>query len=72
MIDEDFSVHNFARLLKSETLIIHDENDKEISIQNSKLIKSNIKNIQTYFTKGLGHRRILRDESVTKKILDFL
>lgn len=72
MIDEDLSVHKFARLLKSETLIIHDENDKEISIQNSKLIKSNIKNIQTYFTKGLGHRRILRNESVTKKILDFL
>ena len=72
MIDEDLSVHKFARLLKSETLIIHDENDKEISIQNSKLIKSNIKNIQAYFTKGLGHRRILRNESVTKKILDFL
>ena len=72
MINKDLSAHKFARLLKTETLIIHDENDKEISIKNSQLIKRNIKNVKTFFTKGLGHRRILRNESVTKKILGFL
>ena len=31
-----------------------------------------IKNVKTFFTKNLGHRRILRDEKVVMEILTFI
>ena len=71
-IDEKLSAHKFAKNLKSQTLIIHDEDDKEISIEDSKLIAKSIKNVKTFFTKNLGHRRILRDEKVVKEIVNFI
>ena len=71
-IDENLSAENFGKNLKCETLIIHDEDDKEIPFEDSKLIAKSIKNVKTFFTKNLGHRRILRDEKVVKEILTFI
>ena len=71
-IDENLSIHKFAKNLNPQTLIIHDKDDKEISIKDSELIAESIKNIKTFFTKNLGHRRILRDEKVVKEILTFI
>ena len=65
-------------------LIVHDENDKEMlydyAVNSSKNIQ---KRFQTYKigdkeypcfhkTKGLGHRRILRDDNVVKLVVDFI
>ena len=71
-IDENLSAEKFGKNLKCETLIIHDEDDKEIPFEDSQLIAKSIKNVKTFFTKNLGHRRILRDEKVVKEILTFI
>ena len=72
IIDENLSAEKFGKNLKCETLIIHDEDDKEIPLEDSQLIAKSIKNVKTFFTKNLGHRRILRDEKVVKEILTFI
>jgi len=71
-IDENLSAEKFGKNLKCETLIIHDKDDKEIPFEDSQLIAKSIKNVKTFFTKNLGHRRILRDEKVVKEILTFI
>jgi hypothetical protein len=65
-------------------LIVHDENDKEIPIDWAINVSKNIpKKFQTYKigdkeyscfhkTKGLGHRRILRDENVVNVVIKFI
>ena len=71
-IDKNLSAEKFGENLKCQTLIIHDKNDKEIPLEDSQLIAKSIKNVKTFFTKNLGHRRILRDEKVLKEILTFI
>ena len=68
----EFSGAFSARSIEAKTLIIHDENDKEVDLSNSVTIKKNIKRGRLYITKGLGHRRILRDEKVIQEIISFL
>ena len=71
-IDKNLSAEKFGKNLKCQTLIIHDKNDKEIPLEDSQLIAKSIKNVKTFFTKNLGHRRILRDEKVLNEILTFI
>ena len=71
-IDENLSAEKIGKNLKCQTLIIHDKDDKEIPIEDSQLIAKSIKNVKTFFTKNLGHRRILRDEKVLEEILTFI
>ncbi len=58
--------------MNCNTLLIHDKNDKEVSIDESKKIEKNLSKVLKFYTKGLGHRRILRDEKVVRKIDLFL
>ena len=65
-------------------LLIHDDKDKEISINCSINSSKNIlEQFQTYKigdkeypcfhkTSGLGHRRILRDDNVVNVVVDFI
>ena len=48
------------------------KNDKEVSIDDSKKIEKNLSKVLKLYTTGLGHRRILRDEKVVRKIDLFL
>ena len=45
-IDENLSAEKFGKNLKCETLIIHDEDDKEIPFEDSQLIAKSIKNVK--------------------------
>lgn len=68
----EFSTAVSARSIQAKTLLIHDENDREVEVFNSINIDKNLKKGKLIITKGLGHRRILRDDRVIDEILDFL
>jgi len=62
----------FISDFKVPTLIYHDVNDKEISIENSKALCRVWVWAKLEETTGLGHRKILDDEVVLQGVLAFL
>lgn len=54
------------------TLIIHDEYDVDVHIGAAYEIMENLEKGELFVTEDLGHRRILGDQNVINKIIDFL
>ena len=52
-------------------LIIHDEQDDIVPITAAKLLHQDWVNSEIYITNGLGHRKILHDNTVAAKVLEF-
>ncbi len=68
-----YSVKRAMKHIRARVLWIHDEEDDTTPISDVlKAKEENYPNIQFVITKGLGHRRIYRDNQVTKLIIDFL
>lgn len=65
-----FSAHKFAATLTSKGLLIHDEDDTDTSVENSKRIHGQWKNSSLVITKGYGHN--LRSEHVIRQVVDFV
>lgn len=57
---------------QTETLLIHDINDREVPFSDFEELQKTWTASRFIATAGLGHRRILRDESVGHQIIDFL
>ena len=57
---------------KVPTLIFHDKEDREIGIEHSELLCKRWPWAKLVSTEGLGHRKILDDETVAEKILTFI
>lgn len=53
-------------------LVVHDRQDLAVSWRNSERIVDVARAAQTHYTEGLGHRRILRDKRVIRRILAFV
>lgn len=68
---EHFSAHLAAKEVTIPTLIIHDENDYEVPIFCGKNIHKHLPNGELFITKRLGHRKILGDQLVIEKALEF-
>jgi len=68
LVDMESNVKN----LSCKALIIHDEDDLEISWHSSEKIAQAWPGAQLVKTQGLGHRRIVRDQQVIEHIIDFL
>ena len=68
----EFGLDRFSKQIETETLIVHCEDDKEAMKEIALTLHSDMKNSVLYLTEGLGHRRILRDEKVAEKVLNFL
>ena len=68
----EFGLDRFSKQIETETLIIHCEDDKEAMKEIALTLYSDRKNSVLNLTEGLGHRRILRDEKVAEKVLNFL
>jgi Alpha/beta hydrolase family len=64
----DRSQHNPA----SSALLIHDLKDREVSFEESRAIASVWSGARLIETSGLGHQRILRNESVIQQAVDFM
>lgn len=67
-----FSSSISAQSINAKCMIIHDEYDREVELYNAINIEKNLKKGKLIVTQGLGHRRILRDDSVIDQIVSFL
>ena len=58
--------------LSQPLLAIHDRDDREVRLQEVEHLVAAWPNSRLMITKGLGHRRILRDPEVLRRTLDFV
>lgn len=65
-----FSAPNFAKDFNFSGLLIHDEDDDETSVGNSKAIHQQWKDSKLIITKGKGHN--LKSAEVVKLVMDFM
>ncbi|HEX6893128.1 MAG TPA: alpha/beta hydrolase, partial [Chryseolinea sp.] len=65
-----FSAPYFASSVKANGLIIHDEEDKETSVEHARRINANWKDSELQITKGLGHN--LRSDDVVNSVIEFV
>ena len=71
---DEFTAEYFIRNLKTplNLLLVHDELDKDVPIEHAETLIKLYPEAQLYRTSGLGHTRILKDESVIKDCLRFV
>jgi pimeloyl-ACP methyl ester carboxylesterase len=68
---DDFSAYKAAQKIKTPVLVIHDNDDPEVSVKAGIHIHENLENGNLFLTDGLGHRKILGNQNVINKIFDF-
>ena len=71
------TMENFSSYIAAETatipvLVIHDEDDDDVPVKAAHHIYKHLKDEQLMITKDLGHRKILGDSKVIKRIMEFL
>lgn len=66
------SLANNNLSLQTKTLLIHDIHDREVPFEDFEQLQKAWPNTRSIATSGLGHRRILRDESVAHQIIEFI
>lgn len=69
---DSFSAYLSAKEVTIPVLVIHDENDADVPVSASIHIHQQLKNGSLFITKKLGHRKILGDEIVIAKTIDFI
>lgn len=70
---EWFSVARIAAKMKASVLWLQDKDDEMTPLSDVlPVMEKEHPNIEFYLTEGLGHRRIYRDNKVTKKIISFM
>ncbi len=68
-----YSIKRAMKYIRAKVLWVHDEDDNVTPLADVLKVKEeNYPNIEFVFTKGLGHRRIYRDNKVIQTIIDFL
>ncbi|MEZ4853398.1 alpha/beta hydrolase [Flavobacterium sp.] len=69
---ESYSAYVAAKHVAIPVLVIHDQDDDDVPVSASESIHKHLENSQLLITKKLGHRKILGDANVLKKIKQFL
>jgi pimeloyl-ACP methyl ester carboxylesterase len=69
---EDIRHEELAGSMSVPLLILHDSEDREIGIENGERLASAWPGSRLEPTRGLGHRRVLRDEAVVSRAVSFL
>jgi pimeloyl-ACP methyl ester carboxylesterase len=69
---ELMSTDSNARTLTTPALIVHDRDDREVPWRQGKILADAWPGALWLATRGLGHRRILRDAATVKAVIDFL
>jgi len=67
-----YSAYIAAQEVKIPVLVVHDEDDADVPVSAAHHIAEHLENAEVLITKGLGHRKILGDSKVIKKIIEFL
>ena len=68
----NYDVADQALKVNVPVLIIHDKNDKDVPFTAAEAISKNLQKNELLITTGLGHRKILGDEKVIEKIVQFV
>lgn len=55
-----------------KAMVVHDKEDKEVTVRAAEDIKKNWPSINYLMTTGLGHRRILKDPFVVNEVTEFI
>jgi pimeloyl-ACP methyl ester carboxylesterase len=70
---DHFSIRRAMHHIKAEVLWFHDEEDELTPVDDALKVESDKHpNVHFRITKGLGHRKIYRDNKVVKEIIEFL
>ncbi|NOR27325.1 MAG: alpha/beta fold hydrolase [Lutibacter sp.] len=69
---DDYSASNSAKNVQIPTLVIHDTEDIDVPVSCAYNIRQNLKQGELLITNGLGHRRILKDNQVISRIIEFI
>ncbi|OXA97242.1 alpha/beta hydrolase [Flavobacterium oncorhynchi] len=69
---DNFSAYRAAQKVKIPVLVIHDNDDPEVPVKAGIHIHKNLENGELFLTDGLGHRKILGNQNVIKKTLQFI
>jgi len=69
---DDYSAYKAAEKIEIPILIIHDKDDDDVSVKAAYHIQKHLKNSEIMITESLGHRKILGDYNVIKKIIEFI
>jgi pimeloyl-ACP methyl ester carboxylesterase len=69
---DDYSAYKAAKKTEIPVLIIHDKDDHDVSVKAAYNIQKHLKNSEIMITESLGHRKILGNDDVIKKIIEFL
>ena len=69
---DHYSIRRAIKNIKARILWFHDEDDELTPIQDALKVKEdNHPNIEFVITKGLGHRKIYRENKVVKRSVEF-
>jgi pimeloyl-ACP methyl ester carboxylesterase len=71
---DEFSALHLVQHLPApiDILLVHDEDDRDVSIDHAKALLNVYPSAQLFQTKGLGHTRILKDDAVVERIVTFI
>ena len=69
---DDYSAYKAAEKTEIPVLVIHDKDDDDVSVKAAYNIQKHLKQSEIMITEGLGHRKILGDETVIQKIAAFI
>lgn len=67
-----FSAYKAAAKTEIPVLVIHDKDDPEVPVKAGIHIHKHLKKGSLFLTEGLGHRKVLGNQSVIKKIIEFI
>lgn len=68
----DLNIGLLGPKLSQAALIVHDEDDKAVDYLSAEAIVKAWPQCQLFTTKGLGHRRILKDREVIQRVTLFI
>lgn len=69
---DDVHAARVAPRMTAPLLVVHDENDREVPLSCGKLLAEAWPGAELLTTRGLGHRRILRDPGVVERVVGFV
>lgn len=55
-----------------QLLLVHDKEDEEVTVEHPLALVKHYPKAELFLTSGLGHSRILKDEAVIGRIIDFI
>lgn len=69
---EDQRVENFGPRMKTPLLVVHDEDDHDVPLSSARTYARFWPGCHLFTTRGLGHRKILRDPAVVDRVVTFV